>query len=864
HKTNLNEAEAAKVQKELLALRNIIKKEPSAQALFLSKSEQRIWEMHRTFSAHLYSEFSALGIMATKLDVTAAARSQKRALYGKENEWDWEPRLDGFYGSREGEVSRQAGKTAITPLSMVEQVITKGGDERDMPPEMLRFGDRFFASLSMVIPQQVNEELKTYEDLVSGIPKDVGYMISYRMSSAPFSSRKATYQRVALALAPLPKNKNALKALNYMSNNKENRTYVFLELSITVFAKSKEKLSKDYDLISGKLAGWNMAQFRSVELDKTQGLFDTLPGASRQNNLFQVYEELGAAIYQSPLFLMGSPYDRGFLHFTDDAGQPFTYQDHSSLIMNFNMFICGTTGAGKSTLLMLLNFALLAKPKANPKLRGEFPMIMNVDFGKTSFGTNDALETFISDKKRHQILTHELTTSVESALNPHDLPFGRTTPTMRQKLALSRFMLLFIGGVKKVNGKVDFKTPELESMVKSMIDAVYKFRQEENTPRMFSPAEFKFKSTLQFMCENNIEFNQHTSYYYLADQVIEKSPSLGVIHALRLRRYGFPRLQDYSLVLTQSPELSARYESGVIEGKTAKSFFVEKLGEAVKEFPCFTRPTKLNVDTARLISFDIKNVCGEDDYRKAVFGSLCFMLFLVKKENTEESSDLMTGVKPQYLPYLNKMDHFNRALPGVLNIEEAHVLFDLLDSTLCENARQNRKGNWGIRALSQELVDPSETFFSLFGTVMISSPQSGKDVPSRIAMMSGTSAERRIIEKGLRSREMFMFLRTTGGVGRIGVKLKTTVSPGLLWISTSNQQDIDFRRALVSRIGKEEAYRRLPRYFRGGEVKSYFEGRGHQRYAKLAKKNGYDSVFDYLLDQTSKHKSPQGDLARLL
>ena len=862
---SLTEKEKERVAQEAKVAENVLKQDSSEQAVFLSEDEKKILRMHRTFTSHFYGEFISAGIMIERLDVSMAAKVQKRALYGKGCPWNWEPAMDSFYGAKEGEVSRVPGKTSIKPVSMVEQVVSKGGDERDMPPEMFRFGDRYFSSVSLVVPQQVEKGMKTYAELVTGIPKEIGFMSSYRMSSSPFSDPQHSFHKVFLGVgAMLPNNRKVQKAVNYIEGNKENKTYVFLELTITLFADSKEELLENFEQVNGKLAGWNQAQFRSVELDKTQGLFDTLPGASRRNNLFQVYEELGAALFQSPIFLMGSPYDSGYLHFTDPYGQPFVYQDHAYLAMNYNMYICGTTGAGKSTLLTLLNLALLAKPKANPQLRGEFPMIMNVDFGKTSFGMSDALETFASEKKRHQIMTHELTTSVESAYNPHDLPFGRTTPTMRQKVALSRFLLLLIGGLKTVEGRADFKYPQLESMIKYMIDNVYKFRMEENSPRMYSPAEFKFKSTLDFMQELGIEFNQHTSYYYLADQVMEKSPSKGVIHAMRLRRYAFPRLQDYTLVLSQFPELSARYDTGNIEGKTIKAFFAEKLGDAANEFPCFTRPTRLNVDMARVISLDIKNVCGEDEYRKGVFGTLCFMMFLVKKENTEESSDLMTDVKPQYLNYLKKMDHFNRALPGVFNVEEAHVLFQLLDNSLSENARQNRKGNWGIRALSQNLVDPSDTFFSLCGTVMITSPQSGKGVTERASLMEATKEEERTIRKNLLSREMFMFIRTTSGVGRVGLKLRTDVSPGLLWISTSNQQDIDFRRALVSKIGKEKAYVRLARYFRGGQVKAYFEGKGQAQYSKLATEAGFESTFDYFLDMISKHEQPLEDLARIL
>jgi energy-coupling factor transporter ATP-binding protein EcfA2 len=850
HKTKKSKSQEEEISNEVLAETNIIKKDGSEQSLFLSDLEKSIYRKHVTFAKHFESTFLKAGVMLESLEVGDAASVQKRTLYGKGCPWEWKPTFDRLFGVKEGDMSAKPGEVSIKPAGMLEQVISKGGDERDLPPEVLRFGDRFFTTLSMVIPQQIGSRMKTYAELVTGIPKNVGFMSSYRISSDPFSDPSHKYNKIITGMgAMIPSNLKIQKAITKMGEDKENTTYVFLELTITLFAYSVDELLDNCEIVNGKIATWNQAHFRTSELDKTQGLFDSLPGASRKNHMFQVYEELGSVFFQSPIFLMGSPYDNGYLHFTDPYGQQFSYQDHAYLAMNYNMYICGTTGAGKSTLLTLLNLALLAKPKANPKLRGEFPFILNVDFGKTSFGLSDALETFTDEKKRHQIFTHEMTTSVKSAYNPHDLPIGRTKPTMRHKLALSRFMLLLIGGIKDNGaGKSVFKYPEMESMVKYMIDVVFQYRQEENHPRNFAPAEFKFTNTLEFMKKHGIEANGHSSYYHLADQVMLKDPIKGVRHATLLRRYGFPRLQDYSLVISQNPSLAARYDTGNIEGKTVKNFFIEKVGEVANEFPCFTRPTKLNIDVARMISIDIKNICGEDEYRKGVFGTLSFLMFLVKKENLEESADLMSDVKPQYIKALERMDHLNRALPGVLNIEEAHVLFDVMDKSLTENARQNRKGNWGIRALSQNLVDPSDTFFGLCGTVMITSPQSGKTLPQRVALMEASQEEQQVISKKLYSREMFLFIRTTSGVGRIGLKLRTDVSSGLLWISTSNQADIDFRRDVIKVLGKDEAYVRLARFFKGGQVKSYFDGKQASKYLNIAKENGYESTYEYFLD----------------
>ena len=144
---------------------------------------------------------------------------------------------------------------------------------------------------------------------------------------------------------------------------------------------------------------------------------------------------------------------------------------------------------------------------------------------------------------------------------------------------------------------------------------------------------------------------------------------------------------------------------------------------------------------------------------------------------------------------------------------------------------------------------------------MITSPQSGKGVAQRTTLMEASVEEHQIISKKLFSREMFMFIRTTGGAGRVGLKLRTDVSSGLLWVSTSNQADIDFRREVVKALGKDEAYRRLARFFKGGQVKSYFEGKQRTKCLQLAQDEGYESTFEYFYDAICLDEKPKAKLA---
>jgi hypothetical protein len=305
----------------------------------------------------------------------------------------------------------------------------------------------------------------------------------------------------------------------------------------------------------------------------------------------------------------------------------------------------------------------------------------------------------------------------------------------------------------------------------------------------------------------------------------------------------------------------------IARGLNPKDFFVQKMSEISNEFPCFTGVSKINLDSARMISIDIESVCGESDHRKAIFGSLCLMMFLVKRENLEGSSDLLNDAPKIYHDYLNKMSTMNRVLPATLNIEEAHVLYDLFDKSLTKSQRQNRKENWGLRTLSQNLIDPSDEFFSLCSMVIVSSEQNGEEVDKRLTTINASRKESLIVKKELRSRKIFAYIKTKPSpagvnVSRIATPLMAWISPGLIWASNSDQTDIDFKDSVVDALGPNIGYSRLGVFFKDGNVKGLLGDA--VRLKRLAESEGFDNNYDYLFHEITTREFPSSKLKSIL
>jgi hypothetical protein len=367
---------------------------------------------------------------------------------------------------------------------------------------------------------------------------------------------------------------------------------------------------------------------------------------------------------------------------------------------------------------------------------------------------------------------------------------------------------------------------------------------------MFEPIEFRYKDTVEYLKKKiGITPSSNYSYYDLMDAIMEKDPQGGVGHALRLNRYASPRLKDYSEVIINNPELSSRYDIGVIaDGKSPKAFFLEKISDVMNEFPCFNRATNVPIDIARIVSLDLEVVCGESDYKKAVFSSLGYITYLKKKSNVHGVPDMLECRKPCYLNYLKNLDVINRVIPSVLSIEEAHVFLGVFDSLLKKTLRTNRKANWGLRELTQNIVDPSDEIFELCSTTIIASEQATDESIKKLNIINATEREKRIVSSDLSQRNIFLYIRTRESselkIKRIATKVKALISPSLLWIINSEQIDIDFADEIFKSIGVEKGIQRLASLFPNGSVKGLLDG--NARAYDLAKEEGFDSVYAML------------------
>lgn len=910
----LSESQLDLLDAQDMFVKHGMKADVNEQPLFLSEQDLKLFSLHDGCVRRCDVVFKSHGMLIDKMYVSNFIKTQREILWSaRGTSEDWQPNLTGAAVVKQNQ-AESFKQSKLKMGNIPSQVLTSGAELSKSGMNVVSLGGRFFRTINMVLPQNDIDNLKSYEALLNGVStKSSGYLVSYRIDTEPLKTGEFKTQRMyAMLCSILPYSNNmAIKKAQdeIIKRHESGERSVYFQLTITMYSRTEAELDKIYNDVISAANNWGQATFADVEMEPIDGLFSSLPATSALPRLTQVLEDAYLSFYMSPLFVDCRLYNQGYLHFYTKNNRPFPLEEHSSKNVNFNSGAFGAPGTGKSTLLTMQNIALLAKPKTDASLSGEFPLIFNTDFGQTSFGLNETLKELLLERAKKNndrnlqakalvFLNHNMETAMHSAWNPHDLPIGRTMPTMRHKTMLAGFLQVMLFGVNKDPRTGRFEMPKeaasFSNMLEVLIDSVYKFRSDGDTPHRFNSSEFSiFKEHQQAIAhmvkigllkgsDNPDAALKYVSYYALSVKLMELSLASpdkqdhqrGLYYAKVLRRFAVPRLSDYAALLSEKTNFQQLYAEKVKP-------FLELLTDSIQRYPCFNSVTRIPIDMARVISIDIDSVVGDDDSRKALFGSMTILMYLVKRENEFESKDLFDdNVDKIFMPYLEHLDKINRRLPSILNLEESHILMSLFDGILCSYQRRNRKVNWGLKSFSQNIDDPSSEYLSLCSSIFITSDMSStKQLPILRDDLRLSVRNQEIVKSGIGAdpTSMFVIIRTKspGKSGSdenddssqvsqnppVAMPLRLYLPGSFLWASTADAVDRDFKREAIKRYGFTQALKALSQKLPNGSSKYLLESEPlRQAISKFRHANGepvYKGTSDFLMDYLSMSERPK-------
>ncbi|MBE8232910.1 MAG: hypothetical protein HAW67_04185 [Endozoicomonadaceae bacterium] len=830
------------------------------QTVCLTSVEKSRLGIHKAYVKNFRKSLSSNGFLAEDVMIDEQCFTIKEALYGEDVEDNWLPNLRATKPVKKADEQQGKEESLLLP-PLAEQIVTSGYTDDGLAIPVGKVGNRYFSTVAMTLPQMRSDKLFGYQQLARKMPSGCSYITSQRLESDPFNTSQYQYNKWYAALGaviPLTDNKRIRSAHDELEKHHKDstKTYIWMSFTVTVFGESESEVVALSGEVKSIVYGWGKVQSRSVEQNKLQALFDAVPVATTSSRSRYILEDLKTAIYQSALFTEARPYPSSYWHFINTDNTFFPFKEHSANNINFNAYICGESGTGKSTLLSILNLNLLAMPKSNEKLYGMWPLIFSADMGKTSFGTNDTLSRIIKDKKL--VFNHEMTTGLSSAFNMHDLQLGRTSATGQQHNFIVKQLSVLICGVDEHN---KLQNQDVIPMITKLVKEVYKYYSPENSPKIYDSAA-NHKELNKIFIKLGIE-TEDRSYFDLTEEIMLKSKGKNVRAAAYCQRFAVPLLEDYSLVLSNSPALTDKYKKTKLStGQDVYTFFINRLSDVIGEYHCFNSPTKLEIDAAKIISIDIDNVSANNVYNKIIFTGLLFMIYRMKSECLQSSPDLFNDVKDVFLPNLKRNSQVNYSLPSVFNVEEAHEFMTLFDSELCAYMRKNRKEGWGIRSFSQTINDPSDVYLGLCSSVYITSDESESVTNNNFTKRLGITRQvQHAITKGIKADLTQMVIRIKTNKSTIAQQVGNRIPSGLLWSMTSTTEDVDFKNIVMDKFGDDKGMEKLANFFKSGNIKHVF---GKQIIKKVAANHDFNSVGEYALAEMEKSDIPPNEFLELV
>lgn len=292
--------------------------------------------------------------------------------------------------------------------------------------------------------------------------------------------------------------------------------------------------------------------------------------------------------------------------------------EQEALITNWGITCFSGTRPEKDDHLaeMLSTYCLLSNPKKPPVIT----LIHNG--GRAGDFIDVVSEGFIENKK--QIVAHKvMRNDTNSALNPFDTHLGFRKPTNAQVYITS----LLLKKIFSCHGD-DQSSPDqrLQAIAEKLIKEVYEMTTSEHPeiPKYYQKGYHKVLDEVIVQQDIN------------ADEMMPASELRDILHLKGAKFTGEEQLslwlardQAHRQAMPVLPDLLSvieKYETqnGFIDQELATDPLIQHIKRCIQntitEYPCFSNPTKFDIEQASVVAIDLKDVLNpDDDYNNALF-----------------------------------------------------------------------------------------------------------------------------------------------------------------------------------------------------------------------------------------------------
>lgn len=754
-----------------------------------------------------------------KLTVKDAAQHIRKCISHDLTSDDWEPVVpyEDYMATDSRKIYQEEEDISnyLWPR-LNEQVFPEDASYEDA--NTISFNDTYFSSFFVKIPS-TNENI-TFNSFLNKIDKRIPFAASFNLTSdgrQGMALKSAMASILAIVNADNRKINDAISYLNWKADDK-NEAVIKFNMNFATWSKSKDDLRLKLASLVREVQSWGKQSTKIVNDDPFMGFLSTIPGLSNNKAGASIVPPLHKIIHFLPFMRPANLWDTGLITFRTDDYKLIPYEPMSSKQKYWNDIIFAEPGSGKSVLLQMLVLAKVLSPAIDKTVVGHLPHIGILDIGFSSRGVISLLKDLLPEEKKDQVLHRKLTFEEKDSVNMFDTQLGCRYPSQSQKSFLTNFLTTITMNDDGTSIK------GISKMLVLVIDKLYEYFSDDKNPKLYEPSKNK-------KLNNAIEklgVNTHNaSWWQIVDDLFDKKQyKLAAI----AQRYAVPVLKDVIKVTQQTESLKDFYgETKDVQGtgETLLKALIRSITEAEGMFPNLSRPTILDIESAKIVALDLQDVTdGSAD--TAVQVQKNAIMYLAAREiiskNFYLGKDLIQVAPDKYKAYHVQRIKNSQKLRKSLFYDEFHRTNGVLSvrEQVFRDMREGRKHKVGITLASQNLDDFPKNMQSMSSGIFILDNNKYKEIAETFDLSDSEKQTLRMMS-GAKGRGVSFMSIFRMKNSRSVQKLVNTLSPYELWSFNSSADDNRLKEDLEVEFGSGVARKLLAQKFPEGELAPFLE-----------------------------------------
>ncbi|MDH5327660.1 MAG: hypothetical protein OEY58_19575, partial [Gammaproteobacteria bacterium] len=594
---------------------------------------------------------------------------------------------------------------------------------------------------------------------------------------------------------------------------------VQLQIALTTWsdASKPDLLKRRVANLVKAVQGWGSCSVRIEQGDPARGFVSTLPGASLASIGEVSLAPLRDALRMLPITGQSSPWTTGTIMFRTLDNRLWPYQPASAQQEVCIELYIAVTRSGKSLLANTMNMAYLTNGESS-----RLPYIAVMDNAPSSKGFIDLARDHLPKHLKHQVMYRRLRFSSADAINVFDTQLGCRFPLPLEKSFLINFVSLLATPLELTTAY-----PNTSELVKAAIEETYKLLSDDRDPKHYDVGVDSIVDAALASISYPVDIK--TTWWEVTDALFNHGR---VNDAWKAQRYAVPTIMDVISVVQNSASIKAQFGDVLISQDTQQSLiqaFVRALSLVPSTYPNLSKPTRLDLGDARVISLDLQEVAPkgglEADRQTAVMYMAARHVLMNKFFlNTDQVSDMPEGYQAYHRPRIQEiMDSVKRVFIDEFHrTRNAPRVREQFDMDILEGGKAGIHigiASQSIDHFTNEMINNAKNIFLL---------NLGEELPKVAKRLELSDAEVYALKtrvNGPTADGCPFVMRFYTRSGLHTQLLMLSSPPEELWALSTTRKDAALRRILTERLGSNKAREVLARHFPTGSAQDVFEQR---------------------------------------